>query len=161
MLSDPCPAGSFCLVKGYCCPDGIDPKTCAINNNVELPADFNIASATKQAPPAATETTASVEVSSGPATVTSTATVAPPFPIPSASGAPAASGTAPAPAGTGLSGTGKPGSGKPGSGKPGSGGSSPQPSATLSPFTGAASSLNIAGGLFGALLGLAGLMAVL
>lgn len=149
-FSDPCPAGSFCLVKGYCCPDGVDAETCAIDNGVELPDDFNISSATKPAPPAATETTASVEVSSAPATVTPIATVVPPFPIPSGTGrSPVASGTAPAPAGTGLSGTGGPG------------GSAPRPSSTLSPFTGAASSLNVVGGLFGALLGLAGVMAVL
>lgn len=148
---DPCPSGSFCLVKGYCCPDGVDPKTCAFNNGVELPDDFNLTSASKPAAPVATETTATVEVSSAPATVTPIATVVPPFPIPSGTGgSPAASGTAPAPAGTGPAGTGLSGTG-----------SVPRPSSTLSPYTGAASSLNVAGGLFGALLALAGVMAVL
>ncbi|KAI9861146.1 MAG: hypothetical protein M1824_002644 [Vezdaea acicularis] len=39
----PCPADSFCLVQGYCCPAGEDPATCAINNGVTLPSDFNTA----------------------------------------------------------------------------------------------------------------------
>ncbi|KAK1753160.1 hypothetical protein QBC47DRAFT_53380 [Echria macrotheca] len=36
-----CPGGSFCLVQDLCCPNGLDPKTCAIQNSVELPPDFS------------------------------------------------------------------------------------------------------------------------
>ncbi|KAI4212929.1 MAG: hypothetical protein LQ351_004454 [Letrouitia transgressa] len=36
----PCPSQSFCLIEGLCCPDGVDPQTCAADNGVELPADF-------------------------------------------------------------------------------------------------------------------------
>lgn len=35
-----CPAGSFCLVQDLCCPDGLDPASCAVENGVELPDDF-------------------------------------------------------------------------------------------------------------------------
>jgi hypothetical protein len=41
-----CPGGSFCLVQDLCCPDGLDPKTCAAQNDVTLPPDFVIPSAT-------------------------------------------------------------------------------------------------------------------
>ncbi|KAL9619712.1 MAG: hypothetical protein Q9160_005732 [Pyrenula sp. 1 TL-2023] len=57
--SYPCPSGSFCLIDGYCCPNGIDPQTCAINNGVSLPAGFTPGGATTPAstPPASTPTT--------------------------------------------------------------------------------------------------------
>jgi len=32
-----CSTGSFCLTDGWCCPDGIDPETCAKNNDVPWP----------------------------------------------------------------------------------------------------------------------------
>jgi hypothetical protein len=38
---DGCPGGSFCLTNGYCCPNGLDPNTCALNNGVSLAAGFN------------------------------------------------------------------------------------------------------------------------
>ncbi|BCS17468.1 uncharacterized protein APUU_10296S [Aspergillus puulaauensis] len=31
-----CPAGNFCLQQGLCCPDGIDPQTCAENEGITL-----------------------------------------------------------------------------------------------------------------------------
>ena len=37
-----CPKGSFCLVDGFCCPDGLDPTSCAADEGVSLPADFSI-----------------------------------------------------------------------------------------------------------------------
>jgi len=41
-----CPGGSFCLVQDLCCPDGLDPKTCAAQNDVTLPPDFAVPSST-------------------------------------------------------------------------------------------------------------------
>lgn len=35
-----CTPRSFCLTKGYCCPDGDDPATCARENGVTLPPGF-------------------------------------------------------------------------------------------------------------------------
>lgn len=35
-----CPAESFCLIEGLCCPEGLDPQTCAEQNDVVLPPDF-------------------------------------------------------------------------------------------------------------------------
>ncbi|KAL2106336.1 hypothetical protein VUR80DRAFT_6865 [Thermomyces stellatus] len=35
-----CPSDTFCLVDDLCCPDGLDPETCAADNGVELPDDF-------------------------------------------------------------------------------------------------------------------------
>jgi len=35
-----CPSDSFCLINDLCCPDGLDPATCASQNGVTLPADF-------------------------------------------------------------------------------------------------------------------------
>ncbi|KAK0648580.1 hypothetical protein B0T16DRAFT_456047 [Cercophora newfieldiana] len=46
-----CPGGSFCLVQDLCCPDGLDPKTCAAQNDVTLPPDFAIPSATSGSSP--------------------------------------------------------------------------------------------------------------
>ena len=37
-----CPSGNFCLIENVCCPDGLDPATCAVDNGVSLPADFSI-----------------------------------------------------------------------------------------------------------------------
>ncbi|OJJ05073.1 hypothetical protein ASPVEDRAFT_44616 [Aspergillus versicolor CBS 583.65] len=31
-----CPGGNFCLQQGRCCPDGIDPETCAENEGITL-----------------------------------------------------------------------------------------------------------------------------
>ncbi|KAK5661828.1 hypothetical protein OQA88_9931 [Cercophora sp. LCS_1] len=41
-----CPAKSFCLVEDLCCPDGLDPKTCAAQNDVSLPPGFGVPTAT-------------------------------------------------------------------------------------------------------------------
>src|SRR5450755_3641893 len=35
-----CASGAFCLIDGYCCPNGEDPKACALSNSVALPATF-------------------------------------------------------------------------------------------------------------------------
>jgi hypothetical protein len=35
-----CPDGDYCLVDGWCCPRGLDPKACAISFGVTLPATF-------------------------------------------------------------------------------------------------------------------------
>ncbi|KAL3449961.1 hypothetical protein BJX65DRAFT_305425 [Aspergillus insuetus] len=31
-----CPSETFCLQDGYCCPDGLDPETCAEQNGITL-----------------------------------------------------------------------------------------------------------------------------
>ncbi|GAB1320016.1 Enhancer of mRNA-decapping protein 4 [Madurella fahalii] len=49
-----CPADSFCLVQDLCCPTGLDPETCAAENNVSLPPDFG---ATTTSTPEETATT--------------------------------------------------------------------------------------------------------
>jgi len=67
----PCPSGSFCLIDGYCCPNGLDAATCAAENGVTLPADFST-STSSAAAAAATSATAAVS-----ATVTSNYTVIP------------------------------------------------------------------------------------
>ncbi|KAK4149439.1 enhancer of mRNA-decapping protein 4 [Chaetomidium leptoderma] len=36
-----CPSDSFCLVQDLCCPTGLDPTTCAAQNDVTLPPDFS------------------------------------------------------------------------------------------------------------------------
>jgi len=46
-----CPGGSFCLVAPYCCPNGLDPQSCAQQHGVTLPAGYS-SGATQ--PPAAT-----------------------------------------------------------------------------------------------------------
>ncbi|KAI9884576.1 MAG: hypothetical protein M1823_003648 [Watsoniomyces obsoletus] len=51
-----CPTGSFCLTEGKCCPDGIDPVTCAMEQGVMLPIDFDQDAATRSAPSAPTTT---------------------------------------------------------------------------------------------------------
>lgn len=55
-----CPGGNFCLVDGLCCPDGLDPETCARDNGVTLPSDFNTSPAAASTPapstPAASST---------------------------------------------------------------------------------------------------------
>lgn len=35
-----CPSDSFCLVQDLCCPTGLDPATCAAQNDVTLPPGF-------------------------------------------------------------------------------------------------------------------------
>jgi hypothetical protein len=67
---DGCPGGSFCLTQGYCCPNGEDPSTCALNNGVTLSAGFNTA------PVAATSAVPSSSVVSISTTSTSTSTAA-------------------------------------------------------------------------------------
>jgi len=46
-----CPGGSFCLVAPYCCPNGLDPQSCAEQHGVTLPAGYS-SGATQ--PPAST-----------------------------------------------------------------------------------------------------------
>ncbi|PKS09329.1 hypothetical protein jhhlp_003943 [Lomentospora prolificans] len=50
-----CPAASFCLVQDLCCPDGLDPQTCADQNNVDLPPDFVPGGSNSSSAPSATE----------------------------------------------------------------------------------------------------------
>lgn len=60
-----CPSGSFCLVQGQCCPDGLDPASCAAQLGVTLPAGFStdgVAAAATTSP--ATTSTTSVSVAS-------------------------------------------------------------------------------------------------
>ncbi|KAF8535681.1 hypothetical protein BDD12DRAFT_854372 [Trichophaea hybrida] len=45
-----CPTGSFCLIDGKCCPDGLDPQKCAAENGVTLPADFTTETASSPLP---------------------------------------------------------------------------------------------------------------
>jgi hypothetical protein len=55
-----CGTGSFCLTDGWCCPDGIDPETCAKNNDVPWPivaAAAAPASSSSAAPSSADPTT--------------------------------------------------------------------------------------------------------
>ncbi|KAK4119877.1 hypothetical protein N657DRAFT_649651 [Parathielavia appendiculata] len=85
-----CPAGSFCLIDDLCCPEGLDPQTCAADNNVSLPPDFGATTTTSTptetstvAPSSSTapsttstlETTSSSETTSAPGS-TSTSTTA-------------------------------------------------------------------------------------
>jgi len=69
-----CPGGSFCLVDPYCCPNGLDPQSCAEQHGVTLPAGYSSATL----PP----TTPSSVVSGGPTTPPATppavVTTAPP-----------------------------------------------------------------------------------
>lgn len=74
--SDGCPGGSFCLTKGYCCPNELDPATCALNNGVTLSEGFN----TNAVPP--TPAATATDTTSVAATVTPTGN---PFPHANAS----------------------------------------------------------------------------
>ncbi|MCJ1464106.1 hypothetical protein MMC07_002719 [Pseudocyphellaria aurata] len=143
----PCGSGSFCLVKGYCCPDGDSPVDCAAANGITLPADFKTAAPTPKsissALPISSSTPVAVTTSSSAAVVpsSSAAVVVPsssaaPFPIPSkATTTPAASGT--------ISATG-----------------APRGTSTLTPFKGAASpKVVVSGGGLAAFL--AGIVAAL
>ncbi|KAL1955279.1 hypothetical protein VTO42DRAFT_8877 [Malbranchea cinnamomea] len=62
----PCPAGSFCLGAGKCCPDGLDPETCAEKLGVTLtsaaPVPTSSSSSVVPVPPAATNSQAGVVV---------------------------------------------------------------------------------------------------
>ncbi|KAK3309284.1 uncharacterized protein B0T15DRAFT_491806 [Chaetomium strumarium] len=82
-----CPADSFCLVDGLCCPTGLDPETCASENGVDLPPNFGISTAppieetatstrTTRVSTAAPDTTSTPdsETTSEPATTTSAPT---------------------------------------------------------------------------------------
>jgi len=60
-----CPADSFCLVQDLCCPTGLDPKTCAAQNSVTLPAGFTVPTAPavpSTTPPAVTSVGSSIPV---------------------------------------------------------------------------------------------------
>ncbi|KAL9635656.1 MAG: hypothetical protein Q9204_002545 [Flavoplaca sp. TL-2023a] len=64
----PCPAESFCLnVDGLCCPEGLDPASCAAQFGVELPAESESTS-----PIAGSTTVASSTVSAVESSVTDT-----------------------------------------------------------------------------------------
>ncbi|MCJ1264931.1 hypothetical protein MMC22_004806 [Lobaria immixta] len=144
----PCGAGSFCLIKGYCCPDGDTPVDCAAANGITLPADFGkttsaVPKPATSAAPLTSSTQAAVTTSGSTPIVAPSSSVpvvvpssSAPFPIPNKpTTTPAASGT--------ISATG-----------------GPTGSSTLTPFTGAASPRAVVGG--GALLALlSGVMAVL
>ncbi|KAL8638628.1 MAG: hypothetical protein Q9228_004236 [Teloschistes exilis] len=136
----PCPDESFCLINGLCCPDGLPASTCAAQNGVTLPANFNpnANSATKAGTTTAhTSSISAVQTATGSLTssafvpsTTATTVAATPYPIPS---------NATVPTGT-ASGTGA-----------GAG-----PTGGVTPFTGAAASVKVAfGGVVAGLLGVA------
>ncbi|KAK4234199.1 enhancer of mRNA-decapping protein 4 [Achaetomium macrosporum] len=77
-----CPAESFCLVNGLCCPTGLDPETCAAENGVSLPPNFG-ATTTSASEDTATstptvsstpDTTSTPDITSTPATTTTAPT---------------------------------------------------------------------------------------
>ncbi|KAL8783241.1 MAG: hypothetical protein Q9213_004753 [Squamulea squamosa] len=135
----PCPDLSFCLnINGLCCPAGLDPATCAAQNGVQLPDNFNTATAaTTGSTTAHSSTISAVESTvSDTASVftpsTTETTIATPYPIPGN----ATVSTLP-------TSTGAPGA-------PGSG---------VTPFTGAASSVQVVGaGLAAGFLGVVAML---
>lgn len=64
----PCPSGSFCLINGYCCPNGLDVATCAAENGVTLPAGFTTSGA------ASPSSSAAAAAATGTGAITTTAT---------------------------------------------------------------------------------------
>ncbi|KAL2822914.1 hypothetical protein BJX63DRAFT_1420 [Aspergillus granulosus] len=58
-----CPGGSFCLQDGYCCPDGLDPESCAAELGITLtssepePTTTTTSSSSTPVIPTYTETT--------------------------------------------------------------------------------------------------------
>ncbi|KAL8769571.1 MAG: hypothetical protein Q9209_004503 [Squamulea sp. 1 TL-2023] len=131
----PCPDLSFCLnINGLCCPVGLDPATCAAQNGVQLPADFNTA-ATAGSTTAHSSTISAVE-----STVSDTASVFTPstteITIPTPYPVPGNVTVSTLPTGTGAPGTGP-----------------------ITPFTGAASSVQVVGaGLAAGLLGVVAML---
>ncbi|CAL8580026.1 hypothetical protein XPA_005759 [Xanthoria parietina] len=107
----PCPSQSFCLnVGGLCCPDGLDAATCAAQNGVSLPADYNSAtSATSGSTTVVASTASAVEssitdTSSAFVPSTTATTIATPYPTGNATVHPTTTGTGVAPTGTGAGG---------------------------------------------------------
>jgi hypothetical protein len=77
-----CPGGSFCLVQDLCCPDGLDPETCAEQNGVDLPPNFStvptdVPQDTATAEPTASEVPSTSIPDDDTATVEPTASVPP------------------------------------------------------------------------------------
>jgi len=68
-----CPEDSFCLIEPLCCPNGLDPATCAAQNSVTLPADFSVSAST--AGPVETAT-AGTSASAIPTSITASNTTA-------------------------------------------------------------------------------------
>ncbi|KAI4256317.1 MAG: hypothetical protein L6R42_006297 [Xanthoria sp. 1 TBL-2021] len=106
----PCPSESFCLnVGGLCCPDGLDAATCAAQNGVSLPADYNSAtSAISGSTTVASSTVSAVEstitdTSSAFVPSTTATTIATPYPT--TGNATVHPGTGVAPTGTGAGGS--------------------------------------------------------
>ncbi|KAH6857465.1 hypothetical protein BKA58DRAFT_450033 [Alternaria rosae] len=62
-----CPNGDYCLIDGWCCPQGLDPQACALSLSVSLPATFVGPTATislsNMTSPITTPTAASTSVS--------------------------------------------------------------------------------------------------
>jgi len=86
----PCPADSFCLTAGYCCPDGMDPATCAKEHGVTLPASTGYSSSTAYSSASSSE----APVTTTYATSVGTVTVCPTSkPCPSLSTTKAGNGT--------------------------------------------------------------------
>lgn len=157
---DPCPSDSFCLINGLCCPDvshppllsslrvhhthraaqGLPASTCAAQNGVTLPDNFDAKTATQAGSTTAhTSTISAVQTATGSVTSsafvpsTTATTVATPYPIPSNATTP--SGTA---SGSGA----------------GAG-----PTGGVTPFVGGAASVKVAcGGVLAGLLGVAALL---
>ncbi|KAL3456044.1 hypothetical protein BJX64DRAFT_297054 [Aspergillus heterothallicus] len=79
-----CPGGNFCLQDGYCCPDGLDPATCAEQNGITLtsstaeptPTETSSSSTEDEEPTATTTSTSSTPVI--PTSSETTATTPPP-----------------------------------------------------------------------------------
>jgi len=60
-----CPGGSFCLVEPYCCPNGLDPQSCAEQHGITLPAGYSGATQ----PPASTPSLVATGASTLPAVI--------------------------------------------------------------------------------------------
>jgi hypothetical protein len=69
-----CPAESFCLIDDLCCPEGLDPATCAKQNDVTLPADFGKTSSAGPSTTATPTLTSSSAVPTGNVSTTRTPT---------------------------------------------------------------------------------------
>ncbi|KAL8708364.1 MAG: hypothetical protein Q9220_006744 [cf. Caloplaca sp. 1 TL-2023] len=145
----PCPAESFCLINGLCCPNGLPASTCAAQNGVTLPDNFNTATSAIAGSTVATHSTSvsavqSTSIPSSSAFVPSTTatTIATPYPIPSNATAPPVTqisdGQVQVPTGT-TTGTGV--------------------GPVVTPFTGAAAAVKVAfGGVFAGAMGIMGML---
>ncbi|KAL8950730.1 MAG: hypothetical protein Q9222_003249 [Ikaeria aurantiellina] len=147
----PCPSESFCLINGLCCPDGLPASTCAAQNGVSLPDDFNTATSAVASTAATTHSSSisavestSVPTSSAFVPSTTATTIATPYPIPSNATAPSptqiSDGQVQVPTGTGsASGTGA--------------------GPAVTPFTGAAAAVKVAfGGVAAGVIGVMGML---